>query len=84
MYLKLHGRDIWVLQYLSKCVINISCKKIILFCSTDDEHFEYLYAPTHIRGTAYLIGMVCGYFVFKTKANKSLNLSKVITTYEKN
>nr|XP_015834703.1 PREDICTED: nose resistant to fluoxetine protein 6-like isoform X2 [Tribolium castaneum] len=42
----------------------------------EDQHYELLYSPTHVRGVPYLIGMACGYLVFQYKTCKNLKLSK--------
>jgi peptidoglycan/LPS O-acetylase OafA/YrhL len=60
-------------------VFEISLKKQLgaTFFSQDQAQYAYIYSPTHVRGTVYLIGMVCGYFIFQTKS-KRLELRKSI------
>ncbi|KAJ3657729.1 hypothetical protein Zmor_009513 [Zophobas morio] len=52
------------------------------FLNQDATQYNYLYSPTHVRGTVYLIGMVCGYLVHKTRTNPlKLTKTKVTTLW---
>lgn len=43
----------------------------------DGPKMEKAYFPTHIRFSPWLVGIIAGYFHFKTLRNKSFTISKV-------